>query len=265
MAETEKQNSKKLSRREFLKDAGLVAGGVALGSMGILSACKGVDTTKTVTDTVNNTITATTTATTTVTSTPTVKVVNDLVNAKYMLVHDAATCIGCRRCELVCTEYNYGIAKPSIANIKVARNINFGPNGSASAGVAHSQGKFGDARIVADTCRQCPHPTPCMQACPYGAIELKGEWNTRVINETKCVGCDLCIKACPYGMTSLDTVAKKAHKCNLCDGSPECVRICPTGSIKLVPWVDKTGTSSTTSIPGYVGGDFSTNCSSCHK
>ena len=48
MSEEEKKNG--ISRREFLKDAGLVVGGASVGSMAFLSAC---GSTKTETKTVN--------------------------------------------------------------------------------------------------------------------------------------------------------------------------------------------------------------------
>lgn len=54
-----KEETSKISRREFLKDAGLVVGGATIGSMAIMSACNGGETTKTVT----NTSTVTTTKT----------------------------------------------------------------------------------------------------------------------------------------------------------------------------------------------------------
>ena len=50
-----------VSRREFLKDAGLVVGGATIGSAAILSACKGGKT-ETITKTVTDTKTVTTTA-----------------------------------------------------------------------------------------------------------------------------------------------------------------------------------------------------------
>lgn len=63
--------STSLSRREFLKDAGLVLGGVALGSLPFLDACSSTPTTIVETQTAPTTIveTATTTATSTSTST----------------------------------------------------------------------------------------------------------------------------------------------------------------------------------------------------
>jgi aerobic-type carbon monoxide dehydrogenase small subunit (CoxS/CutS family) len=59
--ENEKVKSGKISRRDFLKDAGLVVGGATIGSISVLNACKGGKTTETVANT--NTITKTTTVT----------------------------------------------------------------------------------------------------------------------------------------------------------------------------------------------------------
>jgi len=59
MSEEEKRKEDKgLSRREFLKDAGLVVGGATLGSMALLSSCKAAET-------VTNTSTVTSTKTVT--------------------------------------------------------------------------------------------------------------------------------------------------------------------------------------------------------
>ena len=52
-----------VSRREFLKDAGLVVGGATIGSAAILSACSGKTTTVTETTTKNSTVTETKTVT----------------------------------------------------------------------------------------------------------------------------------------------------------------------------------------------------------
>lgn len=71
MTDKEKKTSSKISRREFLKDAGILVGGAAIGSTVLLSACGGGET---VTDTVTNTATVTSTApgtTSTVTQTQT--------------------------------------------------------------------------------------------------------------------------------------------------------------------------------------------------
>ena len=51
MTEEKKNGASGLSRREFLKDAGLLVGGAAIGSTVLLSACGGENTTETVTQT----------------------------------------------------------------------------------------------------------------------------------------------------------------------------------------------------------------------
>ncbi len=63
MTEEEKKEKGEISRREFLKDAGLVVGGAAIGSTVLLAACGGEETTKTVTETATQTQTATQTVT----------------------------------------------------------------------------------------------------------------------------------------------------------------------------------------------------------
>ena len=51
MTEKKKNGSGGKTRREFLKDAGLLVGGTAIGSTVLLAACGGEETTKTVTTT----------------------------------------------------------------------------------------------------------------------------------------------------------------------------------------------------------------------
>jgi aerobic-type carbon monoxide dehydrogenase small subunit (CoxS/CutS family) len=66
--ENEKEETRKLSRREFLRNAGLLVGGTAIGSSALLAACG--ENMQTVTSTITNTITETNGASTvTVTTT----------------------------------------------------------------------------------------------------------------------------------------------------------------------------------------------------
>jgi aerobic-type carbon monoxide dehydrogenase small subunit (CoxS/CutS family) len=68
----------KISRREFLKDAGLVVGGATIGSMAMMGACSGETATTTITKTATTTATKTLSgsiSTTTVTSPPITEVV----------------------------------------------------------------------------------------------------------------------------------------------------------------------------------------------
>jgi Fe-S-cluster-containing dehydrogenase component len=158
-------------------------------------------------------------------------------NAEGLLVSDTTRCVGCRRCELACTEFNEGKSQPSLARIQVSRNYNFGPRGQ-QAGISRGMGEYGDLRVVPDVCLQCPDPVPCVTSCRDGAIVVDGKTKARVVDQKKCTGCRRCLRACPWEMMVFDEAAAKASKCHLCSGNPECVQACPTAALRYVSWRD---------------------------
>ena len=158
-------------------------------------------------------------------------------DAMGMILAIPNRCVGCRRCELACTEYNEGYSQPSLARVNIRRNWAMGPRG-AQLGLTNSEGRFGNHRIVQETCRQCAHPTPCALACPYDAIETIPPVNARVVNTDKCEGCRMCQDACPWGMTTFNEATNTSTKCFLCNNAPQCVAACPTGALRYVPWED---------------------------
>jgi Fe-S-cluster-containing dehydrogenase component len=170
-----------------------------------------------------------------------------LAQAQGLVIADPTKCVGCRRCELACTEFNDGKAAPSMARVKVARNMNFGPAG-ASVG-RQGQGTWGNGLVVQSLCRQCPNPVPCASACPQQAIVAKPPTYARVVDPEKCVGCGTCLTACPWVMPSIDDETGKAVKCTLCDGRPKCVEACPAASLRYVAWRDLTRLASARSRP----------------
>jgi Fe-S-cluster-containing dehydrogenase component len=154
-----------------------------------------------------------------------------------LVIANPGRCVGCKRCELACTEFNDGKAWPAIARIKVTRNIHPLSNGIYAT---QGPGGIGSGLVVQDFCKQCPHPVPCANACPNDAIVVKPPTNARVIDPKKCVGCKMCLRACPWDMISFDSEAEKATKCFLCDGTPKCVEACPAGALSYVSWRDLT-------------------------
>jgi Fe-S-cluster-containing dehydrogenase component len=185
-------------------------------------------------------------------------------NAEGLLVSDTTRCVGCKRCELACTEYNDGRAQPSLARIKVSRNYNFGPRGQ-QMGFGRGMGEFGNLRLVQDTCLQCPHPVPCATACPQNAIVMESRTKARIVDPKKCIGCKTCQRACPWEMMCFDETAGKASKCFLCNGKPECVEACPTMALRYVSWRDLTRAVPTRqAVLPLLRDAKSAGCSGCH-
>ncbi len=184
--------------------------------------------------------------------------------ARGIVAADPTRCVGCRRCELACTEFNDGKASPSIARIKVSRNLNFGPKG-AFAG-REGFGNWGNGLIVQDLCKQCPHPVPCADACPNDAIVAAPPLYARVVDRAKCTGCKMCLRACPWEMISLDEDTGKATKCFLCDGKPKCVEACPAGALTYMPWTDLTDRTPVRTAPlAVLSPEKAAACQECHK
>jgi len=214
-----KKESGELSRRDFLKDAGLVVGGAAVGSVTLLAACTPSETTKTVETT------KTIEATKTVTTTETVEVPMTFPASEGYIVVDSKKCSGCLTCMLACSVAHEGKENLSLSRIQILQT-NFEP--------------YGD--IVQALCRQCVNPL-CVQACPTGACHVDtANGNVRVIDESLCIGCKLCLEACPFipHRTIWDAAKNKATKCDLCgntpywDGSgPACAEVCPNSAIKF--------------------------------
>ena len=55
------------------------------------------------------------------------------------------------------------------------------------------------------------------------------------IDSMKCIGCKYCIIACPISIPWFDDEYRVAAKCDLCDGDPKCVKLCPSDAIIFVP------------------------------
>jgi Fe-S-cluster-containing hydrogenase component 2 len=136
------------------------------------------------------------------------------------LVLDIEKCSGCGHCELICAVKKQGkvdLSKSHIRLIKYERDGNY---------------------LVA-SCMQCRTPV-CREVCPVKAIEENPTTGAMIVDEEKCIGCKLCSFACPFGGIVVDFDRHVATKCNLCDGDPECAKVCPRDCIKYMDY-DKIG------------------------
>jgi len=128
--------------------------------------------------------------------------------------HEATgLCTGCRSCELACSLANANVFNPQRARIKIV---------ALGAGID-----------IPVTCQQCEDPW-CQKACYVNAIVKDKKLDIFIVDENKCIGCGNCVGACPYGIILLDPITNKAIKCNLCNGKPACVVICPSHVLEFI-------------------------------
>jgi Fe-S-cluster-containing hydrogenase component 2 len=83
------------------------------------------------------------------------------------------------------------------------------------------------------SCRGCDDAR-CVKSCPEKAITQSEANHLLIIDEKKCKGCDWCVQACPRGGITIHTGTGKAIACNLCEGEPKCVEICPEEALMIV-------------------------------
>jgi carbon-monoxide dehydrogenase iron sulfur subunit len=132
---------------------------------------------------------------------------------------DAAVCVGCKTCELVCSLQHEGVFSLALSRLSVARD------------------PFAMV-FVPVVCRQCRTPE-CVAACPVeGAMTVDEATGARLIVAEKCVGCGACAEACPwnaeYEVIKLHPEKQIYVKCDLCGGAPACVAFCPVGALTYV-------------------------------
>jgi len=120
-------------------------------------------------------------------------------------------CVGCRSCEFICSLEHIGSYAPWLSRIKVKRNEEL-------------------CLAVPETCRNCEDAL-CMEACPVGAIKISQNTGIPIVDEAECTGCRLCIDVCPFRVIWFDESRNIAYKCDLCDGNPKCVEVCPTDAL----------------------------------
>lgn len=233
----DEEKKKGFTRREFIKDAGIVVGGAAIGSIGLAGAC-GATKTTTITENVTSTITSpgitkqadTTTlpaSTVTTTVTPPAVTKTAVIPVSGYISWDATKCVSCGRCQQSCAIYHEGGTAPLLSSIKWFENKWF-------------DGWDGEVPAYPFFCQQCDAPD-CYTQCPFKdkAIVIDPATGARYIDKTACTGCGMCVQVCPLDppRVSIDPAQKKAIKCDLCKGragGPVCVYVCDRQALTFV-------------------------------
>lgn len=124
---------------------------------------------------------------------------------KYLYVYPEK-CTGCKECAMACSLNKFGECNPKKSAITIVRD----------------EFERYEYPIV---CVQCDDPI-CITICPQNA--LKKEIGIKR-NEDKCIGCRMCAVLCPY--SAITVIRDKLVQCDLCDGSPICIKYCSTNAI----------------------------------
>ncbi|CAG35209.1 4Fe-4S dicluster domain-containing protein [Desulfotalea psychrophila] len=166
------------------------------------------------------------------------------------VVADSTRCIGCRICEIACSQVHSQGNRP----------LTVGSMMSPIQPRLHLV-RYHEAYVPVQ-CRHC-EDAPCANVCQVEAISQRD--GVIFVDEEKCMGCKTCMLACPFGAMELVPLFRNGHavmqhlslceddcsisglhnrykqrlvanKCDLCIGEeqPACVLNCPQQALQLV-------------------------------
>jgi carbon-monoxide dehydrogenase iron sulfur subunit len=131
-----------------------------------------------------------------------------IISFKTLMV-ESSQCTGCRTCEMACSLYHEGQCSPVLSRVRIIKYESLGKN-------------------FPSVCSQCSKPQ-CLKACDQGAITIDEKTRSVAIDQSKCTGCRSCLTVCPH--IGFHPMKRVAFKCDLCQGSPQCARFCPSGAL----------------------------------
>jgi formate dehydrogenase iron-sulfur subunit len=170
------------------------------------------------------------------TTTPSTQVRQTLEVAKLI---DVTTCIGCKACQVACSEWND-------IRAEVGSNIGVYDNPTDLAANAWTVMRFSEHEekgklewlIRKDGCMHCADPG-CLKACPSPGAIIQYKNGIVDFHQENCIGCGYCVTGCPFNVPRISKEDSKAYKCSLCSDrvavgqEPSCVKTCPTGAIQF--------------------------------
>lgn len=158
---------------------------------------------------------------------------------KMILDFDSDKCCSCGACAIACMDQNDYDPKSGRAPFRT---------------VFETEERDGKPAFhhYSVACMHCDN-APCITACPVQCIRKDPETGLTVYDNTHCIGCHSCAMACPFGAPSFNSDGKM-EKCNGCyvrlqyGLQPACVRICPTGALRMVSAEDYEASHSAGSV-----------------
>jgi len=137
------------------------------------------------------------------------------ITPTMLMLIDYDSCSGCQSCVLACSMTKTGIFSPSRSRVTIK--------------------KWEDQCLsIPVLCEHCNAP-PCASVCPTTAITKDSETGIVKINHDLCTGCKACAAACIFHPETVHFMNDKAVLCDLCNGNPQCSKICQQKAIAYLP------------------------------
>lgn len=146
-----------------------------------------------------------------------------LTGEQYRFHFDMTRCIGCRCCEVACSEQNGNPIE-----------INWRRVGEIEGGTY----PFTQRLYLSMSCNHCLEPS-CLKGCPVNAYAKDSITGIVRHSADTCIGCGYCTWNCPYGAPQYNPARGVVGKCDLCyhrleqGRAPACADACPEGAIRI--------------------------------
>lgn len=152
---------------------------------------------------------------------------------------DVTTCIGCKACQVACSEWNDLREEVGINHGVYDNPIDLSSEAwTVMRFTEHEEKGKLEWLIRKDGCMHCSDPG-CLKACPSPGAIIQYKNGIVDFHEENCIGCGYCVSGCPFNVPRISKKDNKAYKCSLCSDrvavgqEPACVKTCPTGAIQF--------------------------------
>ena len=128
-------------------------------------------------------------------------------------------CTGCKECQIACSLFHDKKIWPATSRVRVH--------------------EFPPGVEFPVLCYQCGTDAKCISACQVDAVSINPADSTIKFDLTKCLrtakngDCTLCADACPGSSIIFHPTSRAPISCDLCDGDPQCPKVCPKGALTL--------------------------------
>lgn len=134
------------------------------------------------------------------------------------IARDLAKCSGCRKCEIACSLWHEDQIWPDASRVRVFMLV--------------------PGLEFPHLCAQC-EDYPCVASCPVKALSVSDKTGAVLVDNKTCIGCGQCIDACPGKIPHMHPREKRIVICDLCDGYPQCVKVCREGNWNVLSIVKR--------------------------